>query len=71
MCTSVRVLNFRENYWRVVSYSNGSKRVSMYRVSLGPRPKPTPAWVASSRDMEAIRTGVGLGLGPRLGCISV
>ena len=32
--------------------------------SLGPRPKPTPAW--STGILEAIRTGVGLGLGPRL-----
>ena len=30
-------------------------------VSLGPRPKPTPA-----RILDAIRAGVGLGLGPRL-----
>ena len=38
-------------------------------VSLGPRPKPTPARIASSTRMilEAIRGGVGLGLGPRLG----
>ena len=38
-------------------------------VSLGPRPKPTPAWIASSITrviLDAIRAGVGLGLGPRL-----
>ena len=37
--------------------------------SLGPRPKPTPARIASSITgviLEAIRAGVGLGLGPRL-----
>ena len=46
-------------------------------LSLGPRPKPIPAWVASSIThgeeviMEAIHTGVGSGLGPlepRLEC---
>ena len=41
--------------------------------SLGPRPKPTPVWIASSIMcgegrviLEAICTGVGLGLVPRL-----
>ena len=37
--------------------------------SLGPRPKPTPARIASSITrviLEVIRAGVGLGLGPRL-----
>ena len=36
---------------------------------LGPRPKPTPARIASSITrviLDAIRAGVGLGLGPRL-----
>ena len=47
------------------------------RCSLGPRPKPTPARIASSIThgdtildaciLDAIRAGVGLGLGPRLG----
>ena len=42
----------------------------MVYVSLGPRPKPTPARIASSITrgvLDAIRAGVGLGLGPRLG----
>ena len=37
--------------------------------SLGPRPKPTPARIASSITrviLDAIHAGVGLGLGPRL-----
>ena len=42
--------------------------------SLGPRPKPTPARIASSIMrgviLEAIRAEVGLGLGPRL-CVVV
>ena len=39
--------------------------------SLGLRPKPTPAQISSNiMHREAIRTGVGLGLGPRL-CLSM
>ena len=37
-------------------------------ISLGPRPKPTPAQIASSITrviLEAIRAGVGLGLWPK------
>ena len=39
---------------------NETHRVTTH-ISLSPRPKPTSVWIASS-----IRTGVGLGLGPRL-----
>ena len=40
-----------------------------YMVRVSVSPKPTPARIASSTRMilEAIRAGVGLGLGPRLG----
>ena len=46
--------------------------VSRVGQKLSPRPKPTPAWIASSITcviLEAIHAGVGFGLGPRLICL--